>query len=169
MTKFPGTGSGESHVRQGPPPGAQPLPYPHVRQGPPGPYPLGPYPPGGHGPLHYPGFPPPPPNPRNGLAVAAVGVGIVALLTSPLLIGFALGIAAVAMGVSARRRVKRGETTHNGGLAILGVVLGIVATCIGLVVGVILGFGFATGEFNEDYQHCLLERNGMSQYCEQYR
>lgn len=72
------------------------------------------------------------------------------------------------MGLTARGRVKRGEATH-GGVALVGVVLGILATGVGLAVGAILVFGVVTGEFNEDYQHCLGEHNGMEQYCQQYR
>ena len=107
--------------------------------------------------------------PNNGLAVASLVIGIGALVTSPVLIGLGLGIAAVVIGVLARRRVKRGETAHGGGVALVGVVLGVIATAIGLVVGAILVFGFATGQFNSTYQHCLGEHNGMAQYCEQYR
>ncbi len=111
----------------------------------------------------------PPAPPNNGLAVASLAIGIVALVTSPVLIGLGLGIAAMIIGVIARRRVKRREIAQGGGVALLGVVLGAVATAIGLAVGAILVFGFATGQFNSTYQHCLGEHNGMAQYCEQYR
>jgi hypothetical protein len=140
MTASPGDAAGASRTPAGPPPYSYP-----------------------------PGVYPPPALPSNGLAVASLIVGVVAVATSPLLVGLGLGIAAVAMGVSARRRVRRGITTHGGGLALGGVVLGIVATVIGLAVGAILAFGVATDQFNEDYQHCLGEHNGMAQYCEQYR
>jgi Domain of unknown function (DUF4190) len=150
MTEFSGTESGESSVPMGPPPGAPLYSYP-----------AGAYPP--------PGFPPTPAGPSNGLAVASLLIGIVGLVTSPILIGLVLGIAAVAMGVVARRRIKRGETAHGGGLALVGVVLGVLATGIGLAVSAIIAFGFATDQFNSTYQHCLGEHNGMSQYCEQYR
>ncbi len=116
----------------------------------------------------YSGFPPAPTSPRNGLAVASLLIGVVALVTAPIVVGLGLGIAALAMGLVARGRVKRGEAT-SGGVAIAGIVLGILATAIGLVVGAILVLGFATDQFNEDYQHCLGYHNGHSEYCEQYR
>ncbi|MFZ1161768.1 DUF4190 domain-containing protein [Mycobacterium sp.] len=153
MTEFPGEATGQSNVPTGPPPGALPFPYP----------------PGAYPPPQYSGFPPPPTGPSNELAVASLVVGILAVATSPLVVGLFLGIAAVVMGVAARRRIKRGETTHGGGLAIGGVMLGIVATFIGLAVGAILALGLAADAFNEDYQHCLGYHNGMSQSCEQYR
>jgi hypothetical protein len=161
MTEFRGTESGDP---AGPPRGA--LPYS--------------YPPGAYPPPQYPQFPQypqypqfPPTGSSNGLAIAALVTGIVGLVTSPLCIGLGLGIAAVAMGVAARRRVKRGEAADGGGLALAGIVLGILATVVGVVTGAILaaifGFGIATDQFNEDYQHCLGEHNGMAQYCQQYR
>lgn len=153
MTGFPDEAAGESSVPAGPPPGA--LGYS--------------YPPGAYPPPQYPGFPPAPPGPSNGLAVASLVVGIIAVITSPLVVGLGLGIAAIAMGVTARRRIKRGAATDGGGLALGGVMLGIVATIIGLAVGALLAFGLATDAFNEDFQHCLGYHNGMSQYCEQYR
>jgi hypothetical protein len=143
MTEFSGAESGESRVPAGPPPGAYPPPQ-------------------------YPGFPPAPAGPSNGPAVASLVVGIVALITAPVVVGLVLGIVAVFMGVSARRRVKRGEAGHAG-VALAGIVLGVLATAVGLVIAVILAFGFATDQFNSTYQHCLGEHNGMAQYCEQYR
>jgi hypothetical protein len=129
-----------------------------------------PYPPGSYPPLQYPGFAPVPPS--NGLAVAALVIGIFGLLTSPFCIGLGLGIAAVAMGVTARRRAQRGEATDSG-LALGGIVLGAVAIAIGAIVsaivGVIIVVGVATDQFNETYQHCLGEHNGHSESCEQYR
>lgn len=83
-------------------------------------------------------------------------------------VGLGLGIAAVAMGLAARRWVKRGEATH-GGVALAGIVLGMLATVVGLAIGAILVVGLATDQFNEDYQRCLGEHNGHSEYCEQYR
>lgn len=154
MTEFPGPEPRGPNV----PPG--PLPYP-------GPYPDGPYPPAPY-PLQYQGFPPAPPRSTNGLAVASLTLGIVGLFTTTLFIGFALGIAAVVTGVSARGRARR-EGTHEGGMAVAGIVLGVIATVVGLVFCAILAFLLSSDWFNETYQHCLGEHNGMSEYCEQYR
>jgi len=98
-----------------------------------------------------------------------MSMGAVGLITAPFLVGLGLGIAAVVTGVSARRRVQRGEATDGGGIALVGIVLGILATLVGLAVCVIIAIGIATDQFNEDYQHCLGYHNGMSEYCKQYR
>jgi Domain of unknown function (DUF4190) len=148
MTQFSGAESGDSRAPANPPP------YP--------------YPPGSYPPPPYPDFPTRPPGQSTGYAVASLVIGILAVVTAPVLIGLVLGVMAVVMGISARRRVKRGEAAH-GGLAIAGIAFGVLAIVIGLAVGAIFAFGFATDQFNEDYQHCLGEHNGMAQYCEQYR
>jgi len=127
-----------------PPPGGVPYqPYPY----PPGPYPGG-----------YPPAPPygeyPPPAPRNGLGIAALVVGIIALVGAISVVGgILLGIVAVVLGFAGRARVKRGEAT-NGGTALAGIVLGVVAVVAGLAF-----VAFWVGLFNEvgasDYLECL--------------
>jgi hypothetical protein len=93
-------------------------------------------------------------------------LGLVALVATITIFGGAiLGIAAAAMGLLARRRVKRGEA-NDGGVAMAGIVLGIVAIAAS-VFAIWLAYG--TDLFNEDYQHCLGEHNGRSEYCQQYR
>jgi hypothetical protein len=140
MTEFSGIGSGE-------------------------PYPPGGYPP----PPPYPGYIAPAAGPRNGLGLASLLTGIVALVaTVSVLGGLMLGIVAVGTGVSARRRVKRGEAT-NGGQAMFGILFGIVATVASGLVFAVLIWGLATDQFNENYQHCLGEQNGHAEYCQQYR
>jgi Domain of unknown function (DUF4190) len=148
MTQFSGAERGDSRVPANPPP--------H------------PYPPGTYPPPQYPAFPPRPGGPGTGYAVASLVIGILAVVTAPVLIGLVLGVMAVVMGISARRRIKRGEAAH-GGFAVAGIAFGVLAIAIGLAVGAILVLGIATDQFNEDYQHCLGYHNGMSQYCEQYR
>jgi hypothetical protein len=134
MTESPSTGSGEPSRAAGPP--GRALPYS--------------YPPGAYPPPQYPGFPPAPTGSGNGLALASLLIGIIALATSPFLSVSGLGIAAVAMGLAARRWVKRGEATH-GGVALARIVLGMLATAVGLAIGAILVVGLATDQFNEDY------------------
>ncbi len=86
------------------------------------------------------------PSPRNGLGIAALVLGILALLTGLFLIGGLLGIAAIVLGVLGRGRAKRGEAT-NGGLAVAGIVLGV----LGLLLSALAVFGavslFNSGEF----------------------
>jgi len=152
MTEFSGPGWGD----------------PRMPASPPG-YP---YPPGGYPPPRYAGVPPLPPLPPRPAdpshAVAALILGILAVVTAPVVVGLGLGVAAVAMGLSARRRSKRDDGAHSG-MALAGIVLGALAIVVGLAVAAILAFGFATGQFNEDYQHCLGYHSGDPQACEQFR
>lgn len=69
MTESPSTGSGEPSRAAGPP--GRALPYS--------------YPPGAYPPPQYPGFPPAPTGSGNGLALASLLIGIIALATSPFL------------------------------------------------------------------------------------
>ncbi len=129
----------------------------------------GPYAPGPYGPPpqpYHPGFVQPPTGRRNGLGTGSLVLALVALVATVTIFGGAiLGIAAVAMGFVARRRVERGEAT-DGGPAVAGIVLGIVAAVVGLFI---IWVAFGTDLFNENYQHCLGEQNGHAEYCQQYR
>ena len=125
-------------------PEAPPYPYAY----PPGPYP-GSYPPP---PMPYGDYPPP--VVRNGLGVAALVVGIVALVGSfSVAGGIILGVVAVILGFVGRARAKRGEAT-NGGVALAGIILGVIAVIAGLAF-----IAFWVGLFNEvgagDYFDCL--------------
>ena len=70
--------------------------------------------------------------PRNEFGVAALILGLVALMTCWLLIGVPFGIAAVITGDVGRRRVQRGEA-NNPRIALAGMVLGAVSIAAGLV------------------------------------
>lgn len=70
--------------------------------------------------------------PRNEMGVAALLVGVVALLTCWMLLGVPFGIAAVITGDLARRRAQRGEAT-NARTALAGMVLGAVSIAAGIV------------------------------------
>lgn len=144
----------------GSPPSTYPSPgpaFPPSQQGayqpyayPPGPYP-GSYPPP---PMPYGDYPGVPATPRNGLGIAALVVGVIGLLGSISVVGgVVLGIAAVIMGLVARGRARRGEST-NGGVALGGVVVGVLAIIAGLAF-----VAFWVGLFNEvgagDYFDCL--------------
>jgi hypothetical protein len=86
-----------------------------------------------------------PPQPSNGLAVAALVVGIVAFLLGLLPIaGLLLGAGAIVLGVVALRRPNR------KGLAILGLILGSVAALTSLVTTVALIAGLASGGSSAD-------------------
>ncbi len=150
MTEFSDTGPGEPRAPLGPPPGAPPYAYPSGGHYPPPPY-------SGFPPAHAPG--------SNGLGIGALMTGILAVLTSWTVVGgLGLGIVAAVIGLAGRR----GEAI-NGAAAVVGTLLGITAAALSGVLLAVLILVFETGWLNEDYQHCLGEHNGMSQYCDQYR
>lgn len=127
-----------------PMPEAPPYPYAY----PPGPYP-GSYPPP---PMPYGDYPPP--VLRNGIGVAALVVGVIALITTfSVAGGIILGVVAVILGFVGRSRARRGEAT-NGGIALTGIILGVIAIIAGLAF-----IAFWVGLFNEvgagDYFDCL--------------
>lgn len=71
--------------------------------------------------------------------------------------GLALGIGALATGMAARGRVKRGEATNNGA-AIASIVLGTVASIIGDAITLVLLILI----FN--YQDCIGHAQGRAEY-----
>jgi drug/metabolite transporter superfamily protein YnfA len=74
-----------------------------------------------------------PQKPRNGIGIAALVVGILAIIAFLSVIGgVILGLIAIILGFVGRGRAKRGEAT-NGGMAIAGAVLGVVAILLSLL------------------------------------
>ena len=71
---------------------------------------------------------------RNGFGIAALILGILALLTAfipvlGLFLAIPFGLAALVLGFLGRRRAKRGEAS-NGGLALAGLILGVLALVV---------------------------------------
>jgi uncharacterized membrane protein len=98
--------------------------------------------------------------PRNGLGVASLVLGLVALALSWFFCGgFILGVCAVATGIAGRGRVKRGEASNNGA-ALAGILLGIFAIVIAIVVGVLV-FAIYAG-----HQNCLDHAHGRGEYAQ---
>ena len=88
----------------------------------------------------------PPANPNNGMAVASLVLGIVSYPISVLYCaGVIPALLAVIFGFIARGKIKRGETTVGGGMALAGIILGFVQ--LGLILLLIclfaIGIGFA--------------------------
>ena len=108
----------------------------------PGPQPYGGPPPGGGGGF---GSPPPRTGGRNGLGVAALILGLLALLTSITVVGgILLGLLAIVLGIVGRGRAKRGEA-NNGGMALAGIILGLLGL---LIAGALIAVGVSV--FNSD-------------------
>lgn len=147
-----------------PAPGTSPYPYAY----PPGPYPGG-YPPV---PPPYGDYPFGPTAPRNGLGVAALVIGIVALISSfSVAGGVILGLVAVILGIAGRARARRGEAT-NGGVALAGVVIGVVAIIAGLAftalwVGLFRNVG--AGDYFDCLQRAGQDRDKVQQCSDEFR
>ena len=83
----------------------------------------------------------PPPNseapasrPSNGLGVASLVVGLVALLASLTVVGgLVLGVLAAMLGLIARAQVRHGQAS-NGDVAMTGVVLGVLAILASTII-----------------------------------
>ncbi|HKV89510.1 MAG TPA: DUF4190 domain-containing protein [Candidatus Dormibacteraeota bacterium] len=81
----------------------------------------------------------------DGLAIASLIVGILAIPCSFLCLGIALGPAAAIMGFISRQRVSSSGGAIGGGtLALVGLILGVV----GFVLSVIAFFFYLSGSFN---------------------
>ena len=74
--------------------------------------------------------------PRNSVGYAALALGILALITSPLLVGLLFGSLAVTLGLAGQDAVADREATNRKS-TIAAVVLGVVAIVISLIA---LGF-----------------------------
>jgi hypothetical protein len=75
--------------------------------------------------------PPAPTRPENGIGYAALALGILALISSVLLVGLLFGSLAVTLGLAGLDRVADDEATNRKS-AIAAVVLGVVAIVISL-------------------------------------
>jgi amino acid transporter len=95
----------------------------------------------------------------NGLGIAALVVGLLALLGTLIIVGgIVLGIAAIVLGFLGRSKVKRGEA-DNGGMAIAGLVLGAVALVLS-VVFLAVGVAFFQSSGGGDLVECVQQAQG---------
>ncbi len=100
--------------------------------------------------------------PRNGLSIAALVLGILALITSVTVFGggVLLGIIAIVLGFVGRSRAKKGHAT-NGGVALAGIItgaIGLVLSMVLVLVGAALFLGYGRGGNN--YVTCLNNAHG---------
>jgi hypothetical protein len=101
-----------------------------------------------------PGYGTAPARPRNGFGIAALVLGLLALLLCWTIVGgIVFGIVAVIFGLLGRARARRGEAT-NGGMSVAGTVLGVIGLLltIGLVA---LGVSLLHSPAGQNYQQCL--------------
>jgi hypothetical protein len=125
-----------------PPPGAPPAGAAPQWSGPP---PAGQW--GGQ-----PGYPA---QPRNGLGIAALILGILGLLSSIVVIGALPGLIAVVLGFVGMGKAKRGEAT-NRGVALAGVITGALAVLVAVAL-VVAGAAFVSTHKHDlqNYSDCL--------------
>lgn len=127
--------------------------YPGGYYPPPQPYPG---PPGYQGYPGYPGYPQPPAGPRNGMGIAALVLGVVAMLSTWSVIGgLIFGITAAIVGLLAYRRVRRQEA-DNGAVALAGLVLGALSVVVSLIF-IPIWSGFADQIGYSQYTACMNE------------
>ncbi len=100
------------------------------------------------------GYGRPPVAKRNGLGVAALVLGILAVVTSITVVGgIVLGLIAVVLGAVGRGRVRRREA-DNGGMALTGIILGVVGILISAGI-IALGVSIFNSDSGQKYQDCL--------------
>lgn len=85
----------------------------------------------------------PAPAPRNGLGLAALILGVIAILTCWVVIGGVFGLLAIVLGVLGAGRARRGRAT-NRGVAITGIVTGAIGLVLSIVIVVTAGTLFVT-------------------------
>lgn len=93
------------------------------------------------------GFGGPGGSPKNGFGIAALVLGILAVLTSfTVVVGVLLGLLAIVFGVLGRGKVKKG-LADNGGLALTGLLLGVLGLVISIVIAAAVGSLLSRGDF----------------------
>jgi hypothetical protein len=89
---------------------------------------------------------------RNGLGIAALVLGVLALLGSfTIVFGFILGVVAIVLGLMGRGRARSGQA-DNGTMAVVGAVLGALAIVLSAVF---IAIGVAI--FNSDSGRSLVD------------
>lgn len=122
---------------------------------------------GASGPYGQPATVPAYPRPMaNGLGIAALVIGVVALPFSLLVVGGLFGVLAIILGFVGRGRVKRGEA-DNPGVALAGILTGLLAVLISVVLVLVLVV-FATSDTGRKIRHCIAAYNSTAaqQQCE---
>jgi hypothetical protein len=143
-----------------------PPPPPGDPQGQPGGY----YPPQGQGGQHPPqdqqgGYYPPqgpggyyqqPQKRGSGMAIAALILGSIALLSCWTIVGGILfGLVAIVLGFIASRRAKRGEAGGRG-MAITGIVMGLLGLVLSIAIVAVIG-AFWNSDTVKEYRECLAD------------
>ncbi|MFJ1900818.1 DUF4190 domain-containing protein [Streptomyces sp. NPDC088115] len=90
------------------------------------------------------------PQPANGLGIASMVLGIIAVAGFCLYgLGIILGILALIFGLIGRGRARRGEA-DNGGVALAGIILGSIGIVVSAVFLGLVIWAIASDDFDED-------------------
>ncbi|MBA2472806.1 MAG: DUF4190 domain-containing protein [Pseudonocardiales bacterium] len=97
--------------------------------------------------------------PRNGFGIAALVLGLLALVLCWTIVGgIVFGILALIFGLLGRARAKRGQAT-NGGLSVAGIVLGVIGLL--LTIGLVALFAsLMNSPAGQSYQQCVQQSGG---------
>lgn len=96
---------------------------------------------------------------RNGVGIAALIFGILAILTSITVVGgVLLGIVAIVLGFIGRSRFKKREAT-NGGVALAGIITGALGLVLSIVL-VVAGAALFFGSGGSDLVNCVNSAKG---------
>jgi hypothetical protein len=82
---------------------------------------------------------------RNGIGYTALGLGILALITSPLLVGLLFGSLSITLGLAGLDAVED-ERATNRKATIAAVILGVIASVIG-IIALVVRIGFLVCRF----------------------
>lgn len=92
----------------------------------------------------------------NGMGVAALVLGLLALVTSITIVGgIVFGVLAIVLGLVGRGRARRGEA-DNGGMAVAGVVLGLVGLLLS-VLFLVIGVAIFSSDDGRNLIDCLTD------------
>ncbi|MER7971277.1 DUF4190 domain-containing protein [Streptomyces sp. NPDC096080] len=98
---------------------------------------------------------------RNGFGVAALVLGILAVLTFWTVFGgIACGVLAVVFGALGFRRKVRGEAT-NGAMAVVGGVIGLISLIVSSIL-LAAGLTFLNSDEVKSYSECMEHAGGKS-------
>jgi hypothetical protein len=124
-------------------------------------------PPAGYGPP--PGYGAPPPygtgGMQNGMGIAALIIGIIAMLLGVLVIGGLLGALAVGLGFAGRSRAKQG-LADNKGVATVGIITGLIGILLAVAVVAALfvgGWEFWHSKTVKDIRECVSSHQTAAQ------
>ncbi|BEP13072.1 hypothetical protein acdb102_13830 [Acidothermaceae bacterium B102] len=106
--------------------------------------------------------------PQNGMGIAALVLGLLALLLGLFIIGGLFGAVAIGLGFAGRGRVKQG-LADNKGVATAGIItglIGILLACLTVTLLVVGTVSFLHSNTVKDIRQCLSNDKSQQAACE---